>query len=60
MVLLTVSGKFKNISFVDAYELGELDTDEGWILEMWPEWKDPKVTRWMPLPELPEEEKHEK
>lgn len=25
-----------------------------------PEWKDPKVTHWMPLPELPEEEKHEK
>ena len=61
MVLLTVSGKVKNISFVDAYELGEFDTDEGcWILETWPEWKDPKVTRWMPLPELPEEEKHEK
>lgn len=60
MVLLTVSGKFKNIPFVDAYELGEFDTDEGWILEMWPEWKDPKVTHWMPLPELPEEEKHEK
>lgn len=60
MVLLIVSGKVKNISFVDAYELGEFDTDEGWILEMWPERKDPKVTHWMPLPELPEEEKHEK
>lgn len=60
MVLLIVNGKVKNISFVDAYELGEFDTDEGWILEMWPEWKDPKVTHWMPLPELPEEEKHEK
>ena len=56
MVLLTVSGKVKNISLVDAYELGEFNTDEGWILEMWPEWKDPKVTHWMPLPELPEEE----
>ena len=55
MVLLTVSGKVKNISLVDAYELGEFNTDEGWILEMWPEWKDPNVTRWMPLPELPEE-----
>lgn len=60
MVLLTVSGKFKNISFVDAYELGEFDTDEGWILEMWSEWKEPKVTHWMPLSELPEEKKHEK
>jgi len=56
MVLLIVSGKIKNISFVDAYDLGEFDTDEGWILEMWPEWKDHKVTHWMPLPELPEEE----
>lgn len=55
MVLLIVSGKIKNISFVDAYDLGEFDTDEGWILEMWPEWKDHKVTHWMPLPELPEE-----
>ena len=60
MVLLTVSGKVKNISLVDAYELGEFNTDEGWILEMWPEWEDPKVTYWMPLPELPEEEKDEK
>lgn len=42
MVLLTVSGKVKNISLVDAYELGEFDTDEGWILEMWPEWEDPQ------------------
>ena len=60
MVLLIVSGKVKNIVLVYACELGEFDTDEGWILEMWPEWKDPKVTHWMPLPEPPEEEKHEK
>lgn len=60
MVLLIVSGKVKNITLIDAYELGEFDTDEGWILEMWPEWKDPKVTHWMPLPEPPEEEKDEK
>ena len=60
MVLLTVSGKVKNIVLVYACELGEFDTDEGWVLEMWPEWEDPKVTYWMPLPELPEEEKDEK
>lgn len=52
--------KVKNITLIGAYELGEFDTDEGWILEMWPEWKDPKVTYWMPLPEPPEEEKDEK
>lgn len=56
MVLLIVSGKVNNITLIGAYELGEFDTDEGWILEMWPEWEDPKVTHWMPLPELPEEE----
>lgn len=56
MVLLIVSGKVKNITLIGAYELGEFDIDEGWILEMWPEWEDPKVTHWMPLPELPEEE----
>ena len=55
MVLLTVSGKVENISLVDACELGEFSTDEGWILEMWPKWEDPNVTHWMPLPELPEE-----
>lgn len=60
MVLLIVNGKVKNITLIGAYELGEFDTDEGWILEMWPEWKDPKVTHWMPLPEPPEEEKDEK
>ena len=60
MVLLIVNGKVKNITLIGAYELGEFDTDEGWILEMWSEWEDPKVTYWMPLPELPEEEKDEK
>nr|DAG22556.1 MAG TPA: Protein of unknown function (DUF551) [Caudoviricetes sp.] len=60
MVLLIVNGKVKNITLIGAYELGEFDTNEGWILEMCPEWKDPKVTHWMPLPEPPEEEKDEK
>lgn len=55
-VLVIVSGTpRKNITLDGAYEFGEYDPDEGWILEMWPEWKDATVTHWMPLPEPPEE-----
>lgn len=55
--LVCVSGKpKKNISLENAYELAEFDMDEGWILEMWPEWEGPKVTHWMPLPEPPKED----
>lgn len=49
-VLLIVNGKVDNVTLIDAYELGSFSKSEGWILEMWPEWEDPKVTHWMPLP----------
>nr|DAQ80157.1 MAG TPA: Protein of unknown function (DUF551) [Caudoviricetes sp.] len=52
-VLVIVSGKVGNITLVNSVEIGDFDRDEGWILEMWPEWEDPNVTHWMPLPELP-------
>ena len=59
-VLVIVSGTpRKNITLDGAYEFGEYDPDEGWILEMWPEWKDATVTHWMPLPEPPEENDYE-
>lgn len=48
-VLLIVNGKVDNVTLIDAYELGSFSKSEGWILEMWPEWEDPKVTYWMPL-----------
>ena len=51
-VLLIVNGKVDNVTLIDAYELGSFSKSEGWILEMWPEWEDPKVTHWMPLPEV--------
>lgn len=54
-VLVIVSGKVENITLVDSVEIGNFDRDEGWILEMWPEWEDPNVTHWQPLPELPKE-----
>lgn len=59
MVLTIVTGKpHPNVTLINAYELGEYDP-EGWILEMWPEWMDAKVSYWMPLPEPPEEVEHD-
>lgn len=55
-VLVIASGKSGNITLDNAIELASFSMDEGWILEMWPEWEDPKVTYWMPLPEPPEED----
>ena len=54
-VLVIVSGKVGKITLDNAIELASFSMDEGWILEMWPEWEDPKVTYWMPLPEPPKE-----
>ena len=54
-VLVVVSGTVGNIRLVDSIEIGNFDKDEGWILEMWPEWEDPNVTHWLPLPEPPKE-----
>ena len=54
-VLVVASGQAGNIRLDNAFELGQFSMSEGWILEMWPEWEDPKVTYWMPLPEPPNE-----
>lgn len=55
-VLVIVSGKVGNITLDNAFQLAQFSMDEGWILEMWPEWEDPKVTYWMPIPEPQKEE----
>lgn len=53
VVLVLVSGKpADNITLVCAPELALYDPDEGWILEMWPEWESPEVHRWMLIPEF--------
>ena len=54
-VLVTVNGKHNNITFVDALEIAEYDGDFGWIVEGYPQWTDPDVTAWQPLPEPFEE-----
>ena len=52
MVLIQVSGKpTENIQFEDAFEFAYYEKEEGWILEYYPEWKNPEVVAWMPLPE---------
>ena len=55
-VLVIASGIVGNITLDNAIELAAFSEVEGWILEMWPELEDPKVTHWMPLPEPPKEE----
>lgn len=50
MVLIQVSGKpTENIQFEDAFEFAYYKKEEGWILEYYPEWKNPEVVAWMPL-----------
>lgn len=50
-VLVTVNGKHNDIIFIDALEIAEYDGDFGWIIEGYPQWTDPDVTAWQPLPE---------
>ena len=58
-VLVTVNGKHNNITFVDALEIAEYDGDFGWIVEGYPQWTDPDVTAWQPLPEPDKESEEE-
>lgn len=51
IVLLTVSGLYSCITFSDAIELGNLCSDGEGFIEGYPDWDDPNVTAWMPLPE---------
>lgn len=49
-VLVTVNGKHNNITFIDALEIAEYDSNDGWIIEGYLDWTNPDVTAWMPLP----------
>lgn len=50
-VLVTVSGTYNHLTFSDALQLASYTEDDGWFIESYPEWDDPNVTAWMPLPE---------
>ena len=50
-VLVTVNGKHNNTTFIDALEIAEYDSTDGWIVEGYLDWINPDVTAWQPLPE---------
>ena len=56
-VLAVVFGKpHKNITLHHAIMTAEYFYQGGWLVKEYPEWENPTVTHWMPLPEPPEEE----
>nr|DAZ16853.1 MAG TPA: Protein of unknown function (DUF551) [Caudoviricetes sp.] len=55
-VLAIVSGKpHKNITLCHALMTAGYFPGEGWVVNEYPEWENPIITHWMPLPEPPEE-----
>lgn len=55
-VLAVVFGKpHKNITLHHAIMTAEYFYQGGWLVYEYPEWENPTVTHWMPLPEPPEE-----
>lgn len=51
-----VSGRpKKHVWCVDVCEIAEYYYEDGWYFDAYPEWKNPQVTYWMPLPEQPED-----
>lgn len=52
-VLIQVSGKFKNVTFEDSFELGTYIKGEGWFIESYPDWENPNVIAWQSLPKEP-------
>lgn len=53
LVLVVLSGKYKNIIFSNAIELASYAQGDGWIIELFPDLELPQVSHWMRLPELP-------
>lgn len=48
------NGPYATQRFERAVEIALYTEEEGWILEAYPDWDDPVITHWMPLPEPPE------
>ena len=53
LVLVILSGKHKNFKFINTMELARYVSGEGWIIEWLPDWENPQVSHWMPLPDYP-------
>ena len=43
----------EHLELDSAHELATFYAGEGWFFEAYPDWDDPQVTYWMPLPEFP-------
>lgn len=55
-VLVIASGRPReHLELDSAYEPATFYAGEGWLFEAYPDWEDPQVTYWMPLPERPED-----
>lgn len=56
-VLAVVSGRpHKNITLQNAIATAGYFDDGGWLVDEFPQWDNPEVTYWMPLPEPPKED----
>ncbi len=51
LVLVAVNGIYNHITFSDAIELGEFCSDGTWFIDGYPDWDNPNIAAWMPLPE---------
>ena len=56
LMLVTVNGIYNHITFSNAIELGELCSDGTWFIAGYPDWNNPNVVAWMPLPRPYQEE----
>lgn len=55
-VLAVVSGKpHENITLCHVLMTAGYFPEEGWVVNEYPEWENPTITHWMPLPEPPKE-----
>ena len=50
-VLATVTGIYNALTFSSAIQLASYCKDDGWFIEGYPDWENPNVSAWSPLPE---------
>ena len=50
-VLATVTGIYNVLTFSEAIQLASYCKDDGWFIVGYPEWENPNVSAWRPLPE---------
>lgn len=50
-VLVTVTGIYNALTFSSAIQLASYCKDDGWFIEGYPDWENPNVSAWRPLPD---------